>query len=215
MRTFFRSLAWVGSAVLLASCVSAPEPAVTEETIQRVIRDSYLKEDKYPPEIMARLNQDEGQKMCSAVRNDVAKIPPGQLDAFIAKAQKEIKYPAGGKLMGDWKQGERNAQSGFGLRFGGRPDNPKQPNGGNCYACHQVTPQEVAFGTIGTSLLGYGKRRGAGETVQKFVYDKIYNAWIVFPCSNMPRFGHHGFLTPEQITHLVALLLDPASPVNK
>ena len=25
----------------------------------------------------------------------------------------------------------------------------------------------------------------------------------------MPRFGHHAFLTPEQISHVVALLLDP------
>jgi sulfur-oxidizing protein SoxX len=31
----------------------------------------------------------------------------------------------------------------------------------------------------------------------------------------MPRFGHNGVLTEEQITDLVALLLDPASPVNR
>jgi len=31
----------------------------------------------------------------------------------------------------------------------------------------------------------------------------------------MPRFGHVGALKPEQIVDLVALLLDPASPVNK
>lgn len=203
-------------AVLLAACASAPEPVVTEETIQRVIRSSYSTvEYKYPPEVIARMNQDDGQKMCTAVRNEVAKIPRAQLDAFIARAQKEIEYPASGKLTGDWKQGERIAQSGFGMRFGEQTDDPKRPNGGNCYACHQVAPQELAFGTVGPSLLGYGKQRGASEAMQKFVYDKIYNAWIVFPCSNMPRFGHHGFLTPEQITHVVALLLDPGSPVNQ
>ena len=31
----------------------------------------------------------------------------------------------------------------------------------------------------------------------------------------MPRFGYNGVLTEDQITHLVALLLDPESPVNK
>lgn len=206
----------IALAVLLAACASVPEPVVTEETIQRVIRSSYSTvEYKYPPEVIARMNQDDGQKMCTAVRNAVANIPRAQLDAFIATAQKEIKYPASGKLTGDWKQGERIAQSGFGMRFGEQTDDPKRPNGGNCYACHQVAPQELAFGTIGPSLLGYGRQRGASEAMQKFVYDKIYNAWIVFPCSNMPRFGHHGFLTPEQITHVVALLLDAGSPVNK
>ena len=31
----------------------------------------------------------------------------------------------------------------------------------------------------------------------------------------MPRFGHQGILTEEQLKHVVALLLDPESPVNK
>jgi sulfur-oxidizing protein SoxX len=31
----------------------------------------------------------------------------------------------------------------------------------------------------------------------------------------MPRFGTSGTLTPEQIKDFVALLLDPASPVNQ
>ena len=31
----------------------------------------------------------------------------------------------------------------------------------------------------------------------------------------MPRFGHSGSLNEQQIKDLVALLLDPESPVNK
>jgi sulfur-oxidizing protein SoxX len=31
----------------------------------------------------------------------------------------------------------------------------------------------------------------------------------------MPRFGDAGILTPSQIKDVMALLLDPASPVNK
>ena len=34
-------------------------------------------------------------------------------------------------------------------------------------------------------------------------------------CSQMSRLGLSGTLTPGQIKHLVALLLDPASPVNE
>jgi sulfur-oxidizing protein SoxX len=51
--------------------------------------------------------------------------------------------------------------------------------------------------------------------MQKYVYSKIYNAKSYNVCSEMPRFGHVGALKPEQIRHLVALLLDPESPVNK
>ena len=201
---------------LLAACAGAPEPAVSEQAIERVIRSSFSgAEYSYAPKVLARLTQDEGQQMCTAVRNDVAKIPRAQLDAFVEKSRKQIRYPASRRMMGDWKLGESIAQNGYGRRFGTDPDDAKRPNGGNCYACHQVAPLEVAFGTIGPSLLGYGKQRGASEAMQKFLYDQVYNAWIVHPCSIMPRFGHHAFLTPEQITHLVALLLDPDSPVNK
>ena len=31
----------------------------------------------------------------------------------------------------------------------------------------------------------------------------------------MPRFGHKGLLNEEQIRHVMALLLDPKSPVNQ
>ena len=34
-------------------------------------------------------------------------------------------------------------------------------------------------------------------------------------CSSMPRFGHMGILDETKMKHLMALLLDPASPVNK
>jgi sulfur-oxidizing protein SoxX len=51
--------------------------------------------------------------------------------------------------------------------------------------------------------------------VLRYTYDKIYNAWGSFPCSNMPRLGARGYLTPEQITHVVAYLTDPQSPVNR
>jgi len=51
--------------------------------------------------------------------------------------------------------------------------------------------------------------------VQKYVYGKIYNAKAFSLCSQMSRFGHFGALSEQQMKDLVALLLDPASPVNK
>jgi sulfur-oxidizing protein SoxX len=47
-----------------------------------------------------------------------------------------------------------------------------------------------------------------------YTWGKINNSWAYNACSNMPRFGHHGMLDQTQIRHLMALLLDPASPVN-
>jgi sulfur-oxidizing protein SoxX len=115
--------------------------------------------------------------------------------------------------MGDWKSGERIAQSGYGLRFTDYP--PRGPSGGNCYACHQLTKAEVSFGTIGPPLLGYGKNRNFSEADTKLVYEKIYNAQATFPCSNMPRLGTNQVLSIDQIKDLVALVMSPDSPVNK
>jgi sulfur-oxidizing protein SoxX len=114
--------------------------------------------------------------------------------------------------MGDWKQGEKIAQSGRGFTWS---DKATDPAGGNCYNCHQIGPNESSFGTVGPSLLGYGKTRGDSAGMQEYVYSKIYNAKAFNVCSEMPRFGHAGALNEQQIKHLVALLLDPASPVNK
>ena len=64
-------------------------------------------------------------------------------------------------------------------------------------------------------MLHIGKLRGHSAEIQKYVYSKIWNAKAYNLCSEMPRFGHAGALTETQVKHLVALLLDPESPVNK
>ena len=112
-----------------------------------------------------------------------------------------------------WKKGEALAQNGYGLRFTDYP--PRRENGGNCYACHQISKQEVSYGTIGPSLLRYGKLRNFAPAEVKATYEKIYNSHAVLPCSNMPRFGANKVLTIEQIKDAVALLMSPDSPVNK
>ena len=102
-------------------------------------------------------------------------------------------------------------------------DKPDAIPGGNCYNCHQLSAKEIAYGTIGPSLLHFRKNFGktrAGQIrtedeLQHYVYGHIYNAKAYSLCVNMPRFGHKGILTEAQIKDLVALLLDPESPVNK
>ena len=156
-----------------------------------------------------RLNQDETQRLCSQYPQ---KRPTEIAKKIEALNMKLMKYPADGKMLGDWKDGEKIAQSGVGKQFS---DDPTKPAGGNCYACHQLTKEEISFGNIGPSLYNYGKLRGNTEAMQKYTFGKIYNAEAYAACSNMPRFGHNGILTEQQIKHVTALLLDPNSPVNK
>jgi sulfur-oxidizing protein SoxX len=158
-----------------------------------------------------RLVQDEVQRVCSEYAD--GKPVPKEVAAPIEKSQLEtIKYPADGKLVGDWKAGERIAQTGVGMQFS---DTAGAAAGGNCYACHELTKQELAFGTIGPSLYNFGKIRGFTPEMQKYAYGKVYNSEAYSACSNMPRFGHKGILTEQQLKDVVALLMDPASPVNK
>ncbi len=155
-----------------------------------------------------RLHEDGVQAIC----NRTSDHPPKAVAERLEKDQLDgVRYPADGKLMGDWKAGEKLAQSGRGMTWS---DSAGVPGGGNCYNCHQIGPQETSFGTIGTSLYQYGKLRGNTPETQKYTYAKIWNAKAFNLCSAMPRFGHAGALTEAQIKDLVALLLDPQSPVN-
>ena len=127
-------------------------------------------------------------------------------------ALESVRYPADGKWLGDWKQGEAVAQRGVGLQWS---DSPTTVNGGNCYACHRITIEEISYGTIGPSLYEYGKLRGTSEQTLRYTWGKIWNAHAYSACSSMPRFGDAGILTEGQIRDLMALLLDPKSPVNR
>ena len=156
-----------------------------------------------------RLNQDELQQSCTQYHDH----PPADVAHRIQAAQlATVKYPADGKLMGNWKSGERIAQNGRGFTW---RDKASATNGGSCYNCHQIGPKTTSYGNIGTSLYRLGKLRGNGIEMQRYVYAKIYNSKAYSACSAMPRFGHVGALTESQIKDLVALLLDPESPVNK
>lgn len=164
---------------------------------------------KGPATMERMVNQDEAQQLCSA--NPITQ--PKEMAARIEAAQlKTVVYPADGVYIGKWQEGEKIAQSGRGMQSS---DAAGAPNGGNCYACHQMSKQEISFGNIGPSLNQYGKLRGQTPETIKYTWGKIYNSQAYKACSSMPRFGHNGVLTEAQIKDLMALLLDPQSPVNK
>jgi len=189
-------------ALAMAPVQAADLDAKTAEIVKRDFRDKGIAK-------ATRVNQDELQAACSKY---VDKLPPKLKAKLEAKEAEAIKFPADGKFMGDWKAGEKLAQSGRGMTWS---DKPEDVPGGNCYNCHQLSSKEIAYGTIGPSLLNFGKVRGNGEDIQRYAYSRIYNAKAMNACANMPRFGHMGILTEAQMKDLVALLLDPESPVNK
>lgn len=155
-----------------------------------------------------RVSFDETQAVCSRYRNE---LPQAEFDKIRARELTTIKFPADGKVLGDWKAGQKFANDGRGGTFTDQP----MTNGANCYACHQMDRFELSYGTLGPSLVNYGKERKYAPDEAKAAYAKIYNSMSVSPCSTMPRFGYHGFLTEQQIKDLTAFLFDPESPVNK
>lgn len=205
-----RVLAAAGAAAL-AACASAPvveHTSISEAELGQAI--AALKRDfrATGQAKMDRLEPDAVQRAC----NLHADNPPEAVAKALEQAQlNAIRYP-GGSLIGDWKSGAKIAASGQGMQWHEKPENP---GGGGCYNCHQLAPQEASYGTLGPSLLGFGKVRGNGPEMQRYVYGKIYNAKAYSLCSHMPRFGHSGSLSEQQMKDLTAYLLDPGSPVNK
>lgn len=178
------------------------DPAVVEKYVQSMWA-------KASPEWQARVKLDETQRICSETDNTPSQA---QFESIQAREKATVVYPKDGNVMGDWKKGMTVAQRGTGGQF---TDREGTYQGGNCFACHELTREEVSYGTLGPSLLGYGKNRNFDPAEAKAAYAKIYNPHAVFPCSQMPRFGYVKFLTEEQIKDAVALLFSKDSPVNK
>lgn len=196
--------------LVIAAAIFPSAAGAADVGIDAIVRDAFA--TATPEEWRDRLAQDDAQALCSQHRNE----PPPDVAARILESQRAtLRLPEDGRLMGDWRAGEKLASIGTGGHIGRiQPDPSGRAKGGNCYACHMLAPKEVAAGNIGPSLTGYGRLRGNTPEMQRYVYEKIHNAQAFFPCSHMPRFGHNGWLTPKEIADLVAFLLDPESSVN-
>ncbi len=202
----------VTGATLLAACASVDQPVDSLTSMKASFSER-------GPAKLDRLDQNEVQRVCSQADLTGKAVDEKTRERIQTTLYQGILYPADGKYTGDWKQGEKIAQDGTGLQFS---DKIGAPSGANCYACHQIAPQEISYGNIGPSLYKYGVMRGVkdpnskdSEAIVKYTWARIWNTHSVNLCSNMPRFGDAGILTTAQIKDVMALLLDPSSPVNK
>jgi len=205
-----RTRAVLAVAGVLAACASGHDTANLDRRTEDVLRASFREQGIAK---LDRLQQDALQRACSSPE------PPSAQLAQRLQAEEEasVRWPAAG-FIGDWREGEKLAQNGRGETW---TDPPGTPNGGNCYNCHQITRQELAFGTIGPSLYQYGRLRGvtdpsapAAAAIVRYTWTKLWDSKATNVCSAMPRFGKRGLLTESQLRDLMALLLDPKSPVN-
>jgi L-cysteine S-thiosulfotransferase len=205
---------FMGVAAIVAGCATTPSAADLDQQALAMLKASFRDQGIAK---LDRLNQDLAQKACSS-----DKPPP---EAVAKQVQDEalatIRPPASGKYLGDWRAGEMLAQSGRGMTWSDASTAPAD-NGGSCYNCHQISKEEISYGTIGPSLYNYGKLRGvkdaadpASAAIVQYTWGKIWNSKAYAACSNMPRFGHAGLLNEDQLRDLMALLLDPKSPVNQ
>ena len=206
----------VSAAALLASCASTSMQGPSAAEVLASIKGSFAERGIAK---LDRLDQTEIQKVCSESLASGKEVPKATREKMEKAIYASIPYPKDGSYSGDWKEGEKIAQNGRGLQFS---DVAGVPNGANCYACHQLTPTEISFGNQGPSLLKYGTLRGVkdpaskdSEAIVKYTWARIWNTHSVNLCSNMPRFGDAGILSEQQVKHVMALLLDPQSPVNK
>ncbi len=199
------------AAVAIGAGFLAAQPALaagsTDADVVAVMKSSFKERGQAK---LDRLEQTRLQRECSSYKG--RPVPKQVAERIEKEALADVKYPADGKFLGDWKKGEKIAQSGRGFQYN---DKPGSEAGGNCYACHQLASHEVSFGNIGPSLHNYGKLRGYSPEVVRYTWARIWNPHSFKACNQMPRFGAAGILTEEQIRHVMALLLDPESPVNK
>ena len=210
---------WICAALggaLLAGCASV-QPAPDYQALMVSMMNASFRDQGIAK--VDRLKQDATDADCSAALDKP--LPEARAKAIETVNLQSIKMPSDGKFVGDWKAGEKLAQDGRGMTWTD-PSTATSANGGNCYNCHQITKSEISFGTLGPSLYNYGKLRGvadpaspASKAIVEYTWGKLYNAKAYSACSIMPRFGHAGMLDETQLKDLMALLLDPTSPVNQ
>ena len=192
--------------ITIALTASVTGWTMASDEIEAVLQNSFVAKNQAT---MDRLQRDAVQSACSAPRG--MPLDNDMLASLRAERLDAVMLPADGEYLGDWQRGAEVAGNGRGLQSS---DDPTQPNGGNCYACHQLAPVEVAYGTLGPSLTGYGAR-GQSVAMLQYTWTKLWDTHAYNLCSHMPRFGAQGILTEQQLKDVVAYLLDPASPVNQ
>jgi len=206
-------VALVGALVAgLSACATTPEEtaAAAPDPAQAEKAALYASFEPKGQAGLDRLEQNDMQKICSEYEGKT--VPAELAKEITTQAGESIRFPEDGNFFGDWHNGEWVAKTGKGMQSS---DDPSQPNGGNCYACHQMADEEIAYGTLAPSLRHYGKIRGTSEAILKYTWTRLWNTHVYNACSHMPRFGDAGILTEQQIKDVMAYLFDAESPVNQ
>lgn len=193
--------------IAVAAVASGCALATNAADVGAVLQQSYKARGQAT---MDRIEQSPMQKTCSGPVG--MSVDEAEAERIRSAAVAAVKFPADGRYLGDWQAGEKIAQTGTGMQSS---DDPAKPNGGNCYACHRLAPKEIAYGNMGPPLTQYGKLRGQSAEMLKYTWTRLWNSHAYNACSHMPRFGDAGILTEQQLRDVMALLFDPASPVNQ
>jgi len=214
MKKVYLKLSAIAVAALVAGCAMTPSAQDINLATSQAMKSSFREQGNAK---LDRLTLDASNQACSDSEGAALEDKLGK--AIEEANLKTVKFPADGKLLGSWAEGERVAQNGRGLTW---TDSATAVNGGSCYNCHQISKTELSYGSIGPSLYNYGKLRGvtdptavASKPIVDYTWGKLWNSKAYNACSGMPRFGHANILTEQQIKDVMALLLDPKSPVNQ
>ena len=160
---------------------------------------------------MDRLDQDETQKMCTEY---AGKALPKDVAEKIEKINlASIKWPADGKLMGDWKQ--RRAGS---RRRAAASNGPTTRRDRSAATATRATSWRRRRCRTARSARRCTSSARSAATTTRSASTPTARSGTPTPtprARNMPRFGHSQILTEAQVKDLVALLMDPESPVNK
>ncbi len=205
-----------GIVVVLGACATPAPTSNYDALMAEMMKTSFSDQGIAKVD---RLTQNASNAECSKAQG--APLPQAKAEAIQTTSYESVKMPSDGRFIGDWREGEKLAQNGRGMTWTD-PSTAPSANGGSCYNCHQLSKAEISFGNIGPSLYNYGKLRGVVDPgdpkslpIVDYTWRKIYNAKAFNACSGMPRFGNEGLLSEAQLKHLMALLLDPKSPVNQ
>lgn len=127
IRTTWPGLAALG--LLLAANAAAQQPApkaaVDHQALVAELKDSFVERGLAK---LDRIDQSPMQRACS-IAEAGGEMPADTALKITQEAAANVKPPADGNYIGDWRQGEKVAQNGRGLQFS---DTTKTINGGNC-----------------------------------------------------------------------------------
>ena len=134
---FFKWTLASACALLLVACATGPDEATTRQIGEKIVKESFTAPS---PNLLKRLDQDRSQQICSKIAG--AQLTQQEAAEVVKLARESIKYPASGKLVGDWKLGDKLAHDGAGDRIARGKLEKRKENGGLCQNCHALAPGE-------------------------------------------------------------------------